>query len=79
MFFTREVLCRNFDELAGGMDIDLNNAAGMFSFPSNTAGELPHIHFSVTGDGSHVIIDGRMTFSNKFSEALEAWRVFRRI
>lgn len=56
------------------VDIDLNRAARVFPFLARVDANLARLRFNVTGDGSHVITEGHLTFSNSLSMPIEAWR-----
>lgn len=53
-------------------DIDLNRAA--HTLLKNNS-ELPRVKFAVTGDGSQVIIEGHLTFSNALSLPITSWNI----
>ena len=55
--------------------VDLNRAARVFSFSTKTNVELPRVQLAVTGDGSHVITDGRLMFSNALPVSAKVWQV----
>jgi hypothetical protein len=55
-------------------EIDPNRAERAFSIPKCNS-ELPRVSFRVTGDGSHVITQGQLTFSDALSQPMKAWNI----